>query len=340
MNKKFIIRGCSIFGSIALALVLLFAPIIGSFHTGSAYLKQNVASADDVSSDNNYSFVGSNLIVSWSSFKGTNPLQSVTSYYYTGFVSFSFSNSKSTFSLTEGTNNSFIISAFEFSLNETLYSSHWSPGSSVVWHMRHINYGVTDVYFPLMYVIGTDFDCNVLGVTIYSCVVSAGQISDDYKGASTRTLSLTIVRYFGADSNGNLDTSNFIEFCFITNNLYNSASRFTSRTYYFTRVDEESASYSSGYNDGYSVGNIDGQSAGYTLGYNAGDTQGYYRGYSAGVDSANDYTFTSLISAVIDVPVNTFVSLFNFEILGVNLSGFFLGLFTLAVIICVVKMLI
>lgn len=340
MNKKFLVRVCSIIGSIAIAIVLLVAPIVGNSSTNSANMKQNVTSADEVASENNYSFTSSNLIVPWSSFMGTNPLQNVTSYCYTGFVSFSFSSSCSTFSLTQGTNNSFIFSAFEFSLDQTLYSSHWSPGSSVVWHMRHLNYGVTDVYFPLMYVIGTDFDCNVVGVNISSYVVSAGQISDDYKGASTRTLSLTIVRYFGADNDGNLDTSNFIEFCFITNNLYNSSSRFTSRTYYFTRVDEESASYSSGYSEGYSDGNIDGQSAGYTLGYNAGDTQGYYRGYNAGVDSANDYTFTGLIGAVIDVPVNAFVSLFNFEILGVNLSGFFLGLFTLAVIICIVKMLI
>lgn len=337
MNKKIIFRICSIIGSIAIAIVLLVTPIVGNSNTNSASMKQNVASADQVASENNYSFTGSNLIVPWSSFMGANPLQKVTSYYYTGFVSFSFSSSCSTFSLTQGINNSFIFSAFEFSLDITLYPSHWSPGSSVVWHMCHLSYGVTDVYFPLMYVIGTDFDCNVVGVNISSYVVSAGGISDDYKGASTRTLSLTIVRYFGADGDGNLDTSNFIEFCFITNNLYNSSSRFTSRTYYFTRVDEESASYSSGYSDGYSDGNIDGQSAGYTLGYGAGDTQGYYRGYSAGVDSANDYTFLGLISAVIDAPISAFTGLFNFEVFGVNLAGFLLGIFTLLIIIVVVR---
>ena len=46
----------------------------------------------------------------------------------------------------------------------------------------------------------------------------------------------------------------------------------------------------------------------------------------------------SLIGSVIDVPVNAFTSLLNFEVLGVNLLAFITGLLTLAVVIFIVKL--
>lgn len=66
----------------------------------------------------------------------------------------------------------------------------------------------------------------------------------------------------------------------------------------------------------------------------------YTAGWNRGVDSASNYTFKSLISAVIDVPVKTFVSLFNFDFLGVNLLNFLLSLLTIGLIIGIVKLLI
>lgn len=83
----------------------------------------------------------------------------------------------------------------------------------------------------------------------------------------------------------------------------------------------------------------------YNNGYLAGvqDTKykidlAYQNGKRDGIESANKYSFLGLISAVIDAPVRAFTSLFNFELLGVNLSAFMFGLLTLALIIFIVKL--
>ena len=84
-----------------------------------------------------------------------------------------------------------------------------------------------------------------------------------------------------------------------------------------------------------------GYQSGYNKGYEMGKTQGYNNGYNAGynqgVADENDYTFDGLLSAIFDVPVRTFTSLFNFDILGVNLTSFFLSMLTLAVVIAITR---
>lgn len=115
-----------------------------------------------------------------------------------------------------------------------------------------------------------------------------------------------------------------------------------SRTYYFNSDLSDSEQYNLGYNYGETQGFNSGYSQGYdegeSLGYVAGKNDGYWLGYEEGLST--EYSFTSLITAVVDVPVNTFRSLFNFELLGVNLSGFFLGLLTCCIVITVVRMII
>lgn len=85
--------------------------------------------------------------------------------------------------------------------------------------------------------------------------------------------------------------------------------------------------------DEYIRGYGEGQSAGYNQGYDVG----YNVGFPAGVADANHYSFVGLISAVIDVPVSAFTSLFNFELLGFNLAEFFFGVITLVVVIKLLK---
>lgn len=131
--------------------------------------------------------------------------------------------------------------------------------------------------------------------------------------------------------------------------------------------DEYANGYDAGYNAGYDLGQTNGYDTGYSEGYDLGETNGYQNGYNAGVNTNNSgafqegydrgyntgkndgyvigkeesaegkYTFTHLITAVIDVPINSFKSLFEFEILGVDLSGFFLGLLTCCVIVAVIR---
>lgn len=296
----------------------------------------NYASAD--ASSPLYSFTGSNLVVYYSTFTGRSPLLSgSTLNSYAGCVVFSsISKNSLTFRTTEGLNNGY---ATNYTFNLSSYSGssvHWSSGSSVHWNMAHLPY-TTDVHFPFMFNFGTDFDANIVGVTIYQTVCPSGAISDNDVGASTRQLGVVVIRYFGSDANGDLDTTNFIEFAFLNQNLYNADSRLSLRTYYFTRIDTNSAQYSAGYNAGQTAGYSEGQTAGYNTGYSAGDSVGYTRGYNAGVNATNTYSFTNLISAVLDAPINAFTSLFNFEILGVNLSSFLLALFTICVVLTVIK---
>ena len=75
----------------------------------------------------------------------------------------------------------------------------------------------------------------------------------------------------------------------------------------------------------------------YKRGYEDGQNVGYTNGYNDGLNDSNQYSFTSLIGAVIDVPVQTFLGLFDFELLDVNMASFFLSLLTLAVILAIVK---
>lgn len=56
-------------------------------------------------------------------------------------------------------------------------------------------------------------------------------------------------------------------------------------------------------------------------------------------DNGNtDYSFFGLISAVIDVPIKAIRGLLNFEILGVNMFSFVTSLFSLAVVLMIVKL--
>ncbi len=96
--------------------------------------------------------------------------------------------------------------------------------------------------------------------------------------------------------------------------------------------------YSTGYSNGYTAGAAASADIYYQSGYNDGNIYGYNRGYNAGLDNSGNYNFTNLLSAVIDTPVKYFQSLFNFELLGVNLSGFLTALFTLCVIVTIVKL--
>lgn len=68
-----------------------------------------------------------------------------------------------------------------------------------------------------------------------------------------------------------------------------------------------------------------------------GKNQGYEIGFIEGKAQGGNYTFTSLIGAVFDAPIEAFRGLFNFEILGTNMQGFVLALLTLSVIIVVIK---
>ena len=118
------------------------------------------------------------------------------------------------------------------------------------------------------------------------------------------------------------------------------------------------------YNNGYNAGYSSGEKSGYNNGFSAGDAKGYQRGLSQG----SNYSFLSLFGAIFDAPIqalfggtqrlpagtkitdsngntitltsDTIVNrggMLNFDLMGVNLSGFVLALFSMSIIIIVIK---
>lgn len=123
-------------------------------------------------------------------------------------------------------------------------------------------------------------------------------------------------------------TSSFTRFFYTDDVTYflNSSAQFNNNEF-----------YNSGYNNGYDLGYTEGETEGYNNGYSQGQTEGYNNGYTQGLESSERLGFPALITSVIDVPVKVFTSLFNFEILGVNILTFVTSLLTIALILAIVR---
>ena len=89
-----------------------------------------------------------------------------------------------------------------------------------------------------------------------------------------------------------------------------------------------------------------GHTAGYTEGQNSmqgaienARQQGFAEAQKMFDNGNTDYSFFGLISAVIDAPIKAIRGLLNFDILGVNMFAFVTSLFSLAVVLMIVKLL-
>lgn len=88
------------------------------------------------------------------------------------------------------------------------------------------------------------------------------------------------------------------------------------------------------FNDGYSDGYDDGYEYGIDEGYSNGYSVGFSDGFSA------DSTATTIFSGILQVgmlPVNVLLAIFNFEILGINLSAFISAILTVCLTIIVIR---
>lgn len=91
------------------------------------------------------------------------------------------------------------------------------------------------------------------------------------------------------------------------------------------------------YNKGYQVG--------YDTGFNTGTAnkraygeQRYNDGITAALNNTNAYGFTGLFGAITQVPVNIFLAMFDFEILGTNIASFLFTIVTIVVVIAVLHL--
>ena len=86
--------------------------------------------------------------------------------------------------------------------------------------------------------------------------------------------------------------------------------------------DDINNAYNDGYDNGYGTG--------YQTGYNEGLAHADY-------DSTALTVFTGIVSIAL-TPINMFLKIFNFEILGINLTGLISGILTLAVVVIIIRL--
>lgn len=88
------------------------------------------------------------------------------------------------------------------------------------------------------------------------------------------------------------------------------------------------------YDRGYENGKLEGSQISYDNGYQVGKQEGYAEGYQEGVSS--DAVVASIASAIMQfgiLPVNVFLAMFNYELLGINIAGLVGGVLTIACIV-------
>lgn len=199
-----------------------------------------------------------------------------------------------------------------------------TPGSSITLFTAssyNYYYGF-DSLSPVAFVnisFSGDFNADVVQINLYN------------EPTSYTDYSYNIVEYF--DSNGN---SMIFKYMFYVSSY--TATPFDTRSYFLSTDISSNEYYQNGFNEGKSEGISEGQEIGYRDGYQAGQTAGYNQGYNVGLEDSNQYSFLSLLGAVVDAPIKALTGLLNFDILGINLSNFFFGIITITLIIFVVRL--
>ena len=97
--------------------------------------------------------------------------------------------------------------------------------------------------------------------------------------------------------------------------------------------------FNKGSDEGYADGLVDGKKEGQEQAEKIGYDEGYKVGYKNGFDAAPkpEYSFTNLLTSVVDVPVSVVLKMMDFEILGINLSALLLSLLSVALLIALIK---
>lgn len=89
---------------------------------------------------------------------------------------------------------------------------------------------------------------------------------------------------------------------------------------------------------GYGLGYAKGIEEQKNIDYNVWYMGRYNQGYSDGVKAAGEYTFLSLLGAVVDAPLQALSGMLNFNLLGFNMLNFFYALLTCALVIAVIRL--
>lgn len=98
-----------------------------------------------------------------------------------------------------------------------------------------------------------------------------------------------------------------------------------------------SGQFFTGYDVGYADGAKETAEDARQEGYKSGYTNGVIDGKKEGISISNSGEFGNLIAAVVEAPVNTFQSMFNFEILGMNMQKAIGAVLALCVVTIIIK---
>lgn len=137
-------------------------------------------------------------------------------------------------------------------------------------------------------------------------------------------------------NNGNLLEHKEIEFD-LNITVLNSLDVQYDMTYFRNDINYYMNAYgdlSTEYINGYDAGRTDG----YTTGFKDGEAKGYTDGFNKGleVDETAIIIFNGILNIAL-VPVNFFLAIFNFEILGINVSQLVTALLSVCLVIIIVR---
>lgn len=310
MTKKLSFKNISLFLCLVPMLLLSLFCLVPK-------TKDMIVSADYVNS--NYTFVGSSINTHATFYKANQA--DIEGYH--------FINVNCNFSFNNGLYDARVYGSFFRSESAGSYSFDWTLTDYYTTGIPIANSGTGSTFFG---VISSGYGIKVL-------VERSGDISSNI--TQVRLTSGTYGIYktqdiYYYDVNGAYVRFGFV--CINSDTSWWNNFNFTDRTYFISLVQDDNIYYENGFNNGYNQGFAEGSDQGYTDGYNTGNSIGYENGYVAGLNATDNYSFLSLIGAVIDAPISAFTSLLNFELLGFNMLAFITGLLTLVIIIFIVKL--
>lgn len=232
-------------------------------------------------------------------------------------------------------------SDYMFGIYSTTYNSSSCEFSSSLYSPLLFYCSSQDIFIPFYCFVDYTSDYSTdsipsLNMTYYSFIISSSSFCSSYSDDVISFLNTNYGQYYICSF---VDTAGFrynlafpIFYSGSLNSNYSDSLFIESRYYSISSFSDDFK-----YNKGYSDGLADNQQNIYNQGYLAGRIIGYGEGHTDGVNDSNTYTFTGLIGAVIDVPVKTILGLLDFEILGVNLFGFAVGLISFSVLLFIIR---
>lgn len=220
------------------------------------------------------------------------------------------------------------------------------------------NYLLTPQLLMYMYCSSPNFTANIVKVVLDSYVISTTDYNSLYPSQPIYTdsiynnnIAFNTLTYYD-------NTGNYLQFEFpspttailgdpdIPNSIIKNGFVLLQNRVYYT---DNYLGSDVAYNDGKQAGIIQGIEEGKQSALEEWEQEretiresaynnGYSNGLSAGRADANEYSFLGLMSSVIDAPLNAFRQMFNFELFGVNMSSFYLSLFTVCIIIIILRL--